>query len=357
MEQRNDTTRLLDLMARPAFCVAEGRICRVNEQAAAFGISTGLEIGGLLLTGEEEYAAFEGGCLYLTLSILDQRMGASVSRLEDCDIFCLEDLADSRELRAMALAARELRTPLNTVMITAQRLFPVSGLQDDPATREQVAQLNRGLFQILRVIGNMSDAGRSAPSPAAMETVDLAAVLREVFAKAEALVSHTQASLTYEDWPEPVFCLADRQSLERAVLNMISNAVKFSRPGDAIRGSLTRRGQKLFLTLTDSGSGIPAGIRGDVFTRYQRQCGIEDSRFGIGLGLVLIRAAAAAHGGTVLIDQPGGTGTRVTMTLAIRQGDSRLRADQLRVDYAGEQDHALIELSESLPLSLYEKEY
>lgn len=356
MEQRNDTTGLLDLMARPAFCVADGSVSRVNAQAAAFNIAPGTAVCELLLTGAEEYAAFQGGCLYLTLSIEGQRLGAAVSRLDGFDVFCLEELADSRELQAMALAARELRTPLNTVMITAQRLFPVDGLEDDPATREQVARLNRGLFQILRVIGNMSDAGHNAASPARMETVDIVQVLDEVFAKAAALVEHTAIHLHYQSYPEAIYCLADRESLERAVLNMISNAVKFSRPGDSIRAALTRRGKKLYLTLEDNGSGIPSGIRGDVFTRYQRQCGIEDSRFGIGLGMVLIRAAAAAHGGTVLIDKCGDTGTRVTMTLAIRQGDARLRSGILPVDYAGERDHGLIELSESLPVSLFEKE-
>lgn len=354
--ERNNEIGLLDLMARPAFCVADGCITRINAGAAAFNIAPGTQVAQLLLTGAEEYAAFEGGCLYLTLSLNEQRLGASVTRMEGFDVFCLEELADSRELQAIALAARELRDPLTTVMITAQRLFPVAGLQDDPATREQVAQINRGLFQILRVIGNMSDAGHYAASPARMETLDIVSVLDEIFSKAAALVEHAKIGLHYQSYPEAVLCLADRESLERAVLNMVSNAVKFSAPGGTIRAALTRRGQKLYLTLEDNGTGIPAGVRGDVFTRYQRQCGIEDSRFGIGLGMVLIRAAAAAHGGTVLIDQPSGAGTRITMTLAIRQGGPALHSHVLRVDYAGEMDRGLIELSESLPVSLYEKE-
>jgi len=73
--------------------------------------------------------------------------------------------------------------------------------------------------------------------------------------------------------------------------------------------------------------------------------------------MVLIRNAAAAHGGTVLIDQPEGSGTRVTMTLAVRQNTgTQLRSPVLRVDYAGERDHCLLELSETLPAHLYETE-
>ena len=59
----------------------------------------------------------------------------------------------------------------------------------------------------------------------------------------------------------------------------------------------------------------------------------------------------------MLVDQPEDTGTRVTLTIAIRQGgEAMLRSNVLRVDYAGERDHTMLELSDVLPLSLYEIE-
>ena len=357
MEHNNDAAKMLDLMGRPAFCVSGGRITRVNAGAAGLGFSAGDALDDLISTGREEYSAFEGGCLYLTLSIGDEQLGASVTRMEEFDLFCLEELADSRELKAMALAAKELREPLSSVMITAQRLFPLSALEDDAATREQVARLNRGLYQMLRVVGNMSDAGSYAASPARQETVNICAEMDEIFRKASELVSHTGVKLTYEGPSAPIHCLADLESLERAVLNMVSNAVKFTPKDGAIQASLVRRGNRLYLSIRDSGSGIRQDLDGDVFTRFRRQCGLEDGRFGIGLGLVLVRSAASAHGGAVLIDSPEGGGTRITMSLAIRQADSTVRSRILRVDYAGEQDHGLIELSELLPDALYEKEF
>ena len=356
MERKKHELGLLDLMGRPAFCVAGGKLIQVNAAAAAFGLAPEMELAPLLLTGSEEYADFQEGCLYLTLTLDGGRLGASVTRLADYDVFCLEELTDSRELRAMALAARELRTPLSTVMITAQQLFPVSGLEDAPDTRRQVAQINRGLFQILRVIGNMSDAGQAAAVSNRMNTVNVSALFQEVFDKAASLAEHTEIRLEYQGTPRPVTCLADRESLERAALNMISNAMKFSAPGSIIRASLTRKGEKLYLSVEDTGTGIPNSIRGDVFNRYQRQCGLEDNRFGIGLGMVLIRAAAAAHGGAVLMDQPGEAGTRITMSMAIRKGNPTVHSPVLSMDYGGEMDHTLMELSQCLPASLYETE-
>ena len=138
------------------------------------------------------------------------------------------------------------------------------------------------------------------------------------------------------------------------MLNIISNSLKFMPQGGTIQAKLTRRGQKLYVSILDSGSGIQESTRADLFSRYTREPSVEDGRFGIGLGLVLIRSTAYQHGGTVLVDQPMEQGTRVTMTLAISSGSTdHVRSPILKVDYAGERDHGLLELSEVLPADLY----
>ena len=354
MEEKKDTLGMLDLMIRPGFCVKENRIIKVNHAAEGLLLTPGSDIRPLLLTGEEEYAAFTDGCLYLTLNLSSHSCGASVTRMDGIDVFLLEQESDSSELRSMALAARELREPLTNVMITAENLFPLSAAEDDPRSSEQVARLNRGLFQLLRIIGNMSDAERYT-AVSRQETVDIPGLFAEIFEKAEALVSHAGITLTYDGPDQPIYGLANREQLERAVLNILSNAIKFTPKGGTIAAKLTRSGRMLRLSVTDSGSGIAQSVRSSVFSRYLRQPALEDSRYGIGLGMVLIRTAAAHHGGTVLIDQPDGKGTRITMTMTIRQSEqSTLRSNILRVDYAGERDHGLIELSECLPTELYE---
>ena len=353
MESNKEICGMLDLVIRPGFCVKENKIVSLNSAAEGLLLVPGTDIRTLLLTGAEEYASFESGCLYLKLALSAKGCGASVTKVDGWDVFVLDQASDDGELRAMALAARELREPLTNVMITADRLFPLTALQDDDQTKQQVARLNRGLFQMLRIIGNMSDAERCA-AVSRQETLNIPALLEEVFEKAEALVAHTGIPLTYTGLDQPVYSLADGEQLERAVLNILSNAIKFTPKGGTIAGKLTRRGRMLQLSIQDSGSGIAENVRSSVFARYLRQPTLEDSRYGIGLGMVLVRSAAAHHGGTVLIDQPEGQGTRITMTLAIRQSkDTTLRSNVLRVDYAGERDHGLIELSDCLPLELY----
>lgn len=352
MEVKKDGFGMLDLMIRPGFCVKGNQIIKVNPAAESLLLTIGTDVRSLLLTGQEEYEAFDGGCLYLKLKLTTQGCGATVTRMDDCDVFILDQESDDSALRCLALAARELREPLTSIMISAERILP----QTSPDASEQAARLNRGLHQLLRIIGNMSDASHCG-AVSHRELRDISALFDEIFEKAQNLIRHTGLTLRYEGLSNELLCLVDGEQLERSVLNMLSNAVKFTPKGGFIDARLTRRNRMLQLSITDSGSGIAESMLGTVFNRYLRQPGIEDSRFGMGLGMVLIRSAASNHGGTVLIDQPDGKGTRITMTMAIRQNpDGMLRSPVMRIDYAGERDHGLIELSDCLPIHVYEKE-
>ena len=355
MEQKQDKMAMLDLIIRPAFCVENGVIVRLNKAAEGLLLEPGTPVGSLLATGETEYAEFDGGCLYLTLELSGVSQGASVVRMEGFDVFLLENDDDQAELKAMALAAQNLREPLTGIMTMAERLFPAIEKLDDPAAAEQAARMNRGLFQMLRILGNMSDADRYRNAAFfRKETLDITALMDDLFGKMALMCTHANVELHFTNLQERIYCLADSEKLERAVYNILSNALKFTPKGGRIDARLTRKGTRLYLTVQDSGCGIPESQRGNVYSRFLRQPGLEDSRQGIGLGMVLIRSAATAHGGTVLIEQPQDQGLRITLTLEIRQSQSNLvRTPGLRVDYAGEWDHSLIELSESLPASLY----
>lgn len=356
MEQTDRSLGLLDLMTRPGFCVKDKKIVKINSAAESLRLELDSPVNKWLATGKKEYLEFTEGCLYLTLDIYGVHRGASVTRMGDWDIFLLEPEGQEPELQALALAARELRDPLTSMMVTADELFPKM-MQHDHATRESIARMTRGMYQLLRLISNMSDAERySTPSAAHMETADITALMAEIFERATTLTAHTGVSLTFSNLKKSVFCPVDREILERAVWNLLSNALKFTPSGGHIQAGLTLRGRLLRLSVWDDGEGLTESLKAGFFHRYQRQIGFEDPRHGIGLGMVLVRCAATHHGGTVLVDQPDGGGTRITLTIPLREfSETMLRSPILRIDYAGELDHAMIELSENLPIDLYDQ--
>lgn len=358
MELLYQKNEMLDLMVRPAFAVREHRILARNDAAKRYLLDTDAPVEDWISIGQEDYAAFTGGSLYLTMNIAGKDLGACVTRIDGSDIFVLEEDTERVELQAMALAAQELRGPLASVMTVADQLFPQLEATGGADIADQLHRINRGLYQLLRVVGNMSDASRYLQDTTGhCQTCNLTAFLQEVVSGVQALVGASDISLEFQNLEETLYCLVDREKLERGIYNLLSNALKFTPPGGTVQFRAVRRGKRLYLTVQDSGSGIAEGVRCQVFSRYRRSPGLEDGRFGIGLGMVLIRTAAAIHGGTVLLEQPEGQGTRVTMTMALRQHTgAALRSPVWMVDYAGERDHGLVELADCLSAAAYESD-
>ena len=351
MNLQTDLPGWLNRFTCPGFAVKENKIVHCNPAAEALLLNPGTDVRELLMTGSEEYAAFQSGCLYLKLKLSARGWGASVSREGDFHIFLLDQEPEDTGLRSLALAARELRSPLSNLMIATDSLTRLSG--EDLQIQEQLARLNRSLHQMHRLVNNMSDAGRSdLLTPVGVH--DWNRLIHDIFEKIAVQLENTGIRVTYEGLSQSVSGLANEGQLERAILNIVSNAMKFMPDGGSIHAKLTRQNRMLQLSIQDSGSGIAEEILSNVFTRYQRQPGIEDSRFGIGLGMVLIRSAAADHGGTVLIDSPEGKGTRITMTMAIRQDVSQLKTPVIP-PLMDDSRQILTELSDSLPWEFYKK--
>lgn len=343
MEQERKIINLLDQISQPGFLVQGNHIQAVNPAAAALLLAPGQEFLPMIHTGQQDYADFALGQLCLTLTIDNQHHNAVIHRMEELDLVLLEG-TELEEFRSMALVSMELRQPLMQAILSAGQLTDTQ----DPAA----AKINRSLMQMLRLVSNMADISRYTAA-SRMEVRDADSFLLELFEKASSLYGDG-LEFSFEGIGQPVFTRMDPEQLERAVWNILSNCIKFTPRGGSIRGRLTRQDNILRLTVEDSGSGIAESIRSTLFSRYLRQPGIEDSRFGLGLGLAIVRTAAANHGGTVMISSVPEGGTRITMTMAIRQEeDAMLRSPLHRPDYTGGFDHGLVELSDCLPPELY----
>lgn len=346
MEDYKNIISLLEQIPQPGFLIQNDRIVSVNQAAAAMVLAPGQIFSSMSGIDLEDIMDTPDAQLCLTLTINGCRHNAVVTRLKEFDLVVLESSEEQDEYRSMALASMELRTPLMQAISAARQLNSGS----DPAA----GKMNQSLMQMLRLVGNMADISRYKTS-SRMETRDVDAFLLELFEKAQTLAGKN-VCISFQGIKQPVFSLIDPEQLERSVWNILSNCIKFSSGECYITASLTRKGSLLRLTVEDNGSGIPEAVRPNLFNRYLRQPGIEDNRFGFGLGLAIVRATAANHGGTVLISNGRNGGTRVTLTLAIRQDDSNtLRSPLLRPDYTGGWDHGLVELSDFLgPEHYYE---
>lgn len=336
---------LLSLINRPAFCVQDGLVVQTNEAARSRLICEGDRISQFMPQIPEAYQELQDGCLFLTLMLQDQPCNACVTRQETGDLFVLDFKSDA-STRSLALAAVHLRQNLSAIY---------NALEDIP--REMLPDhVGQALAQMHRTLCNMTDLTRySDPISARMTATNLTSLFSEIMEKAQTLLEKSGYFLHFSV-DETVFAMADREMLERAFWNIISNAVKFSSKGDHMEASMSRSGNLLRFTFRDIGSGISTEVLQQIYNRYLREPTMEDSRFGLGLGLAIVSSVAGLHGGTVLIDRPKGGGTRVTMTMTIKPcPDHLLRSPVVSIfgDYSGGFDHGLLELSDVLAADLY----
>lgn len=357
MEQTVDQNPVLNMLERPAFLVREGRIIDANGAALQCFLTPGLELGPLLRTGLEELESIGQDTLCLSLLVAGQPRNA-VARCDESGslLFLLDDPEDGESFRALALAAQQLRKPLTEAM-GAAALFQEDWESEDPDQTRYMAQINRGLYRILRQVTNMTELGQmnSGVLPR-KETTEAAAFFGEIFEKASVLAREAQKEVTFEVPQKQIFISADQTRVERAVYNLLSNALRFTPRGGRIHLSLSETRRHVVIRVQDSGEGLSRAVRDTLFARYRREPGLEDERNGMGLGLQLVRRVAALHGGTLMVGPGKEGGTVAAMTLEKKQpGEQSLRSPILRVDYTGERDHALVELSGELPWNLYEE--
>ena len=346
MDKPNHMLFSPELIPYPVFRVENNIITQVNDAARCRQISVGTDVRNIIRYGLEEYDKFQTGRLDLTLCIDGSNFCAYVVPLDHAHVFCMESEYFQPELRAFSLASQQLREPLTNAMISANALL--SKIED----KDIAAKINRSLHQMMRVLSNMSDAVQYSANKANLRNCNVVSVVYEILEKAETLLSQSGKKITFQLPAQPFHCNIDSVMVERAILNLISNAASYS-PDGALNAQLNCSQDRLRFTVENN---ITSAVAKDLFDRYLREPSIEDGRNGIGLGLPLVRSVAAAHGGTVLMEQTRKGKIRITMTLSVRNSDIQTLREptQLPVDLSGGWDHCLLELSDILSTNLYE---
>ena len=355
MKRENQLSVWLELLRYPAFSVENDRVAYINEKAKALMLLSGEDILPILATGQEEYLAFTTGCLCLTVTVQGQTRPACVQMVEGYKVFLLEEGEDTEGLRMLSLTAQSLRNPLGDVMSATDSLLPVLAHWEDPMIHEQMARLNQGLYQMLRIISNMSDAGEylTGGRVFAPESTELGGFFQELFQKAADLGTGT-VQIDFQCPRDLIDAYIDRQKMERAVYNLLSNAIQHTPAGGRIHARLEKKGKRAWLSIFNEGVKLDAGGQTDLFFRYRREASLENPDRGVGLGLPIARQVAALHGGVILLTQTDG-GLQATMSMGLHQPEGcNLGSPRLQPDYAGCRDHCLVELSGVLPTSVFE---
>ncbi|WP_406335983.1 SpoIIE family protein phosphatase [Streptomyces sp. NBC_00203] len=221
---------------------------------------------------------------------------------------------DRAKTTFFANVSHEFRTPLTLLLGPLQQALAD---EDRPERREQLELAERGALRLLKQVNTLLDVARAEAGQMrpVREPVDLARVTAELAGVFRSAFEAAGLTLEVDCPPLPKPVSLDREMWEKIILNLLSNALKFTFTGGA-RVQVAAAGDRVRLTVTDTGTGIPANELPRLFERFHRVRGARSrSHEGSGLGLVLVKDLVEAHGGTVGVDSRLGQGTTVTVDL------------------------------------------
>jgi PAS domain S-box-containing protein len=227
--------------------------------------------------------------------------------------------------------SHEFRTPLTLILGPLEEVLEKRQPEIQPETLALAETAHRNSLRLLKLVNSLLDFSRleAGRVQAQFQPTDLAAYTAQLAASFESLL--IKAGLAYRidcpPLPQPV--LIDRGMWEKIVLNLLSNAFKFTLTGEiAVSLKASPDGRQAVLAVHDTGSGIAPEDQPRLFERFYRVAGVHRRSFeGSGIGLALVQELVLQHGGSITLDSMPGKGS--CFTVSIPFGTAHLPAEQL----------------------------
>jgi two-component system, sensor histidine kinase and response regulator len=230
----------------------------------------------------------------------------------------LAEEANRTKTNFLSVISHELRTPLTAVMGYSQMLLAESGGPLMPTQREDLIHITRGADRLLALIDDLLDLGRiqSGRLDLDLDYVDVADIVKGL--EPDLRVQATGDGLGFWLLSEPnLTVLADVLRIEQVIINLVSNAVKFTREGE-VRVDAVRDGNDVLITVADTGIGIQEDAQERIFELFQQADSTTTRRYsGLGLGLAIAHSIVERHGGTISVESEPGAGSTFSVRLPL----------------------------------------
>lgn len=292
---------------------------------------------GFLVVGTNPFRPFDFGYQGF-IDLLAGQITAALSNLRayEQERQRAESLAelDRAKTAFFSNVSHEFRTPLTLMLGPIEDMLhpPERAAKQEPRALAEVAHRN-GL-RLLKLVNTLLDFSRleAGRLEAAFEPLDLAALTRDLAGSFRSAIEKAGLKLVVDCPPLAETVYADRDLWEKIVLNLLSNAFKFTLEG-RITVSLREAGEFVELRVEDTGAGIPEEALSRLFERFYRvQGAVSRSHEGSGIGLALVSELANLHGGRAEVESEEGRGS--VFKVFVRRGSDHLPRENLRHGWA-----------------------
>lgn len=253
--------------------------------------------------------------------------------------------AEMKEVTAQKLqfftnVSHEVRTPLTLILAPLDRL--IVSLRESPYASD-LGLIQKNANRLLRVINQILDFRKveGKQEKLAVREIDLVPFVGEIKSYFDSMASVRAISYTFTSSIKQCTLWIDPDLLEKVFFNLLSNAFKFTPEGGSVRIELTEEGDRVFIRVVDTGSGIQPGNLPHLFDRFYT----EDRSMGTGIGLHLVKEYIHMHGGEIRVESE--PGQRTTFTVCLRKGKAHFEDSDLMETSVSHQAYEASRLDDS----------
>ena len=263
--------------------------------------------------------------------------------------------AEMKEVTAQKLqfftnVSHEVRTPLSLILAPLDRL--IVSLRESPYASD-LRLIQKNANRLLRVINQILDFRKveGKQEKLAVREIDLVPFVGEIKSYFDSMASVRAISYTFTSSIKQCTLWIDPDLLERVFFNLLSNAFKFTPEGGSVRIELTEEGDRVFIQVIDTGSGIRPANLPHLFDRFYT----EDRSMGTGIGLHLVKEYIHMHGGEIHVESE--PGQRTTFTVCLRKGKAHFEDSDLMETSVSHQAYEASRLDDSESKEILSKTY
>lgn len=215
----------------------------------------------------------------------------------------------------LAMLGHELRNPLAPI-VTALSLMK---MRDGDESHKERTVIERQVTHLVRLVDDLLDVSRITRGKVALkrQRIELAQVVANAIELASPLLEQRSHHVSTRVPSEGLLIHADETRMTQVVANLLTNSAKYTQPGGQITITADREGDRVVLSVSDNGMGIPEEMLPRVFDLFaQERQSIDRSQGGLGLGLAIVKSLVGMHDGTVSAESEGrGKGSKFTVAL------------------------------------------
>ena len=263
--------------------------------------------------------------------------------------------AEMKEVTAQKLqfftnVSHEVRTPLSLILAPLDRL--IVSLRESPYASD-LRLIQKNANRLLRVINQILDFRKveGKQEKLAVREIDLVPFVGEIKSYFDSMASVRAIAYTFTSSIKQCTLWIDPDLLERVFFNLLSNAFKFTPEGGSVRIELTEEGDRVFIQVIDTGSGIRPANLPHLFDRFYT----EDRSMGTGIGLHLVKEYIHMHGGEIHVESE--PGQRTTFTVCLRKGKAHFEDSDLMETSVSHQAYEASRLDDSETHKMLSKTY